>query len=118
MKRNIPSARISQLISKEFSATITKFDVYSDYCNMYCNSFHLLQTLLSEREGLSDYLSLLAKDPRSQGQDLFSYLIKPIQVMNEVREVMNSVFAGTPCSLTGCYPSLKRIIPIVRQLKY
>ena len=81
MKKRIPSVRLSQLLSIEFLNTSKQFTQYFEYCNLYCNANHLLQTLLVEREGLNDYLDLLSRNPRSQGMDLFSYLIKPIQVI-------------------------------------
>ena len=78
--------RLSQLLVKEFAKTSQQFTHYFEYCNLYCNANHVLQTLLVERQGLAAYLDLLCKNPRCQGLDLFSFLIKPIQVREEPRD--------------------------------
>lgn len=81
IKEHISEVRLSQLISREFLKTSNQFYLYSDYCNAYYKSIALLQTLYRERPGLEEYISFLARDPRAKGLDLFSYLIKPIQVL-------------------------------------
>ena len=81
IKEHIMEVRLSQLISREFLKTSNQFYLYSDYCNAYYKSIALLQTLYRERPGLEEYVSYLSRDPRSKGLDLFSYLIKPIQVL-------------------------------------
>ena len=80
IKTHISEARLSQLISQEFLKTSNQFYLYNDYCNSYYDALRLLQRLLAERPGLDRRLELLQKDPRSKGHDIFSYLIKPIQV--------------------------------------
>ena len=81
IKQNIRNVRLSQLISKEFLKASNQFYKYFNYCNDYSNSLQFLQTVTVERPGFAAYLDLLMKDPRSHGLDLYSYLIKPIQVL-------------------------------------
>ena len=80
IKTHMSEARLSQLISQEFLKTSNQFYLYNDYCNSYYDALRLLQRLLADRPGLDRRLELLQKDPRSKGHDIFSYLIKPIQV--------------------------------------
>ena len=80
IKKGISDTRLSQLISREFLKTSNQFYLYLEYCSSYDQSLHLLHKLFSERNGLEDYILYLSRDPRAHGLDLFSYLIKPIQV--------------------------------------
>lgn len=80
IKNQINEIRLSQLLCKVFLTTCNQFFVYFDYCNAYYKALDLLHNLCKQRPGLEDYLIYLSHDPRSKGLDLFSYLIKPIQV--------------------------------------
>lgn len=74
--------RLSQLLAREFQKTSNQFYLYSEYCTAYYKAVNLLQTLYTQRPGLEDFLSFLSHDPRANGLDLFSYLIKPVQVVS------------------------------------
>ena len=80
VKAKIHDVRLSQLLSREFLRTANQFHLYSKYFAAYERAQHLLSRLFRERSGLEDYVFLLSRDPRAQGLDLFSFLIKPIQV--------------------------------------
>ena len=80
IKAQISNVRLSQLLCQQFLKTCSQFHVYFDYCNAYYNSIDLLNSLCKQRTGLENYLHYLSRDPRSNGLDLSSYLIKPVQV--------------------------------------
>ena len=80
VKAQIHEVRLSQLLAREFLRTANQFHLYSKYFAAYERALQLLNRLFRERSGLEDYVFLLSRDPRAKGLDLFSFLIKPIQV--------------------------------------
>ena len=107
IKAHISQSRLSQLIVQEFLKTSNQFYLYTDYCSSYCDALRLLQRLLVERPGLEQRLELLQKDPRSKGHDIFSYLIKPIQVGGGCG-LHGRGSASTRCSSRGCWARWRR----------
>lgn len=89
VKAQIHEVRLSQLLSREFLRTANQFHLYSKYFAAYERALQLLNRLFRERSGLEDYVFLLSRDPRAQGLDLFSFLIKPIQVGFVCRQILN-----------------------------
>ena len=88
VKAQIHEVRLSQLLSREFLRTANQFHLYSKYFAAYERALQLLNRLFRERSGLEDYVFLLSRDPRAQGLDLFSFLIKPIQVGFVCRQIL------------------------------
>lgn len=91
VKAQIHEVRLSQLLSREFLRTANQFHLYSKYFAAYERALQLLNRLFRERSGLEDYVFLLSRDPRAQGLDLFSFLIKPIQVCFVGSQILNEL---------------------------
>ena len=110
IKEHIGDMRLSQLLAREFQKTSNQFYLYSEYCTAYYKAVNLLQMLYTQRPGLEDFVSFLSHDPRAKGLDLFSYLIKPVQV-RPLASLNSSASASIPSSSPACCRTWSRTTP-------